>query len=236
MKIISFILLASSFLFGMEYYSKLEPYNSYVIKSAVSGKVVFTNDDIEGKFLNKKTKVVELDNSVDKIELVQTKNKLEVLNSMLDIQEKNYNRLNKISSKSAYEKDNQKIQVLNLQSSKSDLIIKIANLEDSIKNKELFENKIYIYNISVKKGDYVTPGTLLYEAKDLTKGKLEIFIPISDYESIQNKAIYLDGEKSDLKINKIYEVADSKHISSYKCEIVIENPKTFSRLVKIEFK
>ena len=65
---------------------------------------------------------------------------------------------------------------------------------------------------------------------------MEIFIPISDYESIQNKTIYLDGEKSDLKINKIYEVADSKHISSYKCEIVIENPKTFSRLVKIEFK
>lgn len=236
MRIISFIFLATSFLFGMEYYSKLEPYNSYVIKSAVSGKVVYTNDNIEGKLLNKKTKIVELDNAVDKVELAQTKKKLEVLNSMLDIQQKNYNRLNKISSKSAFEKDNQKIQVLNLQSSKTDLVIKIANLKDSIKNKELFENKIYIYNISVKKGDYVTPGTLLYEAKDLTKGKLEIFIPIADYEEIQNKTIYIDGEKSDLKINKIYEVADSKHISSYKCEIVIEKPKTFSRLVKIEFK
>jgi len=236
MRIISFIFLATSFLFGMEYYSKLEPYNSYVIKSAVSGKVVYTNDNIEGKLINKKTKIVELDNAVDKVELAQTKKKLEVLNSMLDIQQKNYNRLNKISSKSAFEKDNQKIQVLNLQSSKTDLVIKIANLKDSIKNKELFENKIYIYNISVKKGDYVTPGTLLYEAKDLTKGKLEIFIPIADYEEIQNKTIYIDGEKSDLKINKIYEVADSKHISSYKCEIVIEKPKTFSRLVKIEFK
>jgi len=236
MRIISFIFLATSFLFGMEYYSKLEPYNSYVIKSAVSGKVVYTNDNIEGKLLNKKTKIVELDNAVDKVELAQTKKKLEVLNSMLDIQQKNYNRLNKISSKSAFEKDNKKIQVLNLQSSKTDLVIKIANLKDSIKNKELFENKIYIYNISVKKGDYVTPGTLLYEAKDLTKGKLEIFIPIADYEEIQNKTIYIDGEKSDLKINKIYEVADSKHISSYKCEIVIEKPKTFSRLVKIEFK
>ncbi|PLY10402.1 MAG: HlyD family secretion protein [Arcobacter sp.] len=236
MKIISFILLFTSFVFGMEYYSKLEPYNSYVIKSAVSGKVIFSNDKIEGKSLNKKTKIVEIDNSVDKIDLAQTQKKLDVLNSMLEIQEKNYNRLYKISSKSAFEKDNQKIQVLNLQSSKSDLLIKIATLKDTIKNKLLFEDNMYIYNISVKQGDYVTPGTLLYEAKDLTKGKLEIYIPISDYEIVSNKTIYMNGEKTDLKINKIYKVADSKHISSYKCEILIDDPKTFSRLVKIEFK
>lgn len=236
MKIISFILLLTSFVFAMEYYSKLEPYNSYVVKSAVSGKVIFSNDEVEGKSVNKKTKILELDNSVDRIDLAQTQNKLDVLNSMLEIQEKNYNRLYKISSKSAFEKDNQKIQVLNLQSSKSDLLIKIATLKDTIKNKQLFEDKMYIYNISVKEGDYVTPGTLLYEAKDLTKGKLEIYIPISDYDLVQNKTIYVDGQKSDLKIDKIYKVADSKHISSYKCEIIIENPKIFSRLIKIEFK
>lgn len=236
MKIVSFVLLLASFLFGMEYYSKLEPYNNYIVKSSVSGKVIFSNDDIEGKFVSKKTKIVEIDNSVNKLELLETKKKLDVLNSMLKIQDKNYSRLSKISSKSAYEKDNQKIQVLNLQSSKSDLLIKIATLEDTIKNKQLFENKMYIYNINVKEGDYVTPGTLLYEAKDLTKGKLEIFIPISDYEDIQKKDIYIDGKKSDLKIDKIYKVADSKHISSYKCEIILPNPKVFSRLVKIEFK
>ena len=236
MKIISFVLFLSSFVFGMEYYSKLEPYNNYVVKSAVSGKVIFSNDEVEGKSVNKKTKIIEIEHAVDKIDLDQTKNKLEVLNSMLDIQEKNYNRLYKISSKSAFEKDNQKIQVLNLQSSKSDLLIKIANLEDTIKNKQLFEENMYIYNISVKKGDYVTPGTLLYESKDLSKGKLEIFIPISDYDSFSNKTIYLDGQKSDLKIDKVYKVADSKHISSYKVEIVVDKPKVFSRLVKIEFK
>jgi hypothetical protein len=88
----------------------------------------------------------------------------------------------------------------------------------------------------VEKDDYVNPGTLLYEAKDLSKGKLEIYVPIGDVEAIKTKTIYIDGEKTDLKINKIYDVADSKHISSYKCEIIINNPKTFSRLVKIEFK
>ena len=42
----------------------------------------------------------------------------------------------------------------------------------------------------------MTPGTLLYEAKDLSKGKLEIFVPIAQIEEIKNKEIYLDGIKS----------------------------------------
>jgi hypothetical protein len=73
-------------------------------------------------------------------------------------------------------------------------------------------------------------------AKDLSKGKLEIFLPINSANSYTNKTIYLDSVKTDLKINKIYKVADSKNISSYKCEIIIPNPKKFSKLVKIEFK
>ncbi|RXJ75128.1 HlyD family secretion protein, partial [Arcobacter sp. F155] len=85
-------------------------------------------------------------------------------------------------------------------------------------------------------GDYVTAGTLLYEAKDLSKGKLEIYVPILDIDDIKNKTIYLDGEKTNLKIEKIFDVADSQHISSSKVKIVLNNPKKFSRLIKIEFK
>ncbi len=155
---------------------------------------------------------------------------------MIKIEQNNYKRLKRISSKSAFEKDNQKIKVINLESSKADILIKIANLKDSIKNKKMTEKSNYIYNIAVKKGEYVNPGTLLYEAKDLSKGKLEIFIPISDVNKIKDKIIYLDGKRTDLKINKIFNVADSKHISSYKVNIIIDNPKIFSRLVKIEFK
>ena len=71
---------------------------------------------------------------------------------------------------------------------------------------------------------------------DLSKGKVEIFIPISDAKTISNKIIYIDGVKTKLKIAKLYDVADTKHISSYKCEINIPNPKQFSTLVKVEFK
>lgn len=144
--------------------------------------------------------------------------------------------MNRVSSKSEFEKDNQKIKVINLETTKADIEIKIANLKDSIKNKKLIEKSNYIYNINVKKDDYVTPGTLLYEAKDLSKGKLEIFIPIEDIETIKTKDIYIDDKKSDLKIAKIYDVADSEHISSYKVELHIKDVKKFSRLVKIEFR
>jgi hypothetical protein len=235
MKSIFTVLLLGTSLFAMEYYAKIEPLESYVIKSAVSGKVLRANDAIEGKKANN-SEVVKIDSFVNEVELKETKNKLQSMNHMIELEDKNYNRLNKVRSKSAFEKDTQKIKVLSLESQRSDLLIKIAMLEDTIKNKKLMEKNNYIFDIAVKAGDYVTPGTLLYTAKDLSKGKLEIFIPIADAGIIQNKDIYLDGKKSELKIDRIYEVADAKHISSYKCEIIVPNVKKFSRLVKIEFK
>jgi len=221
--------------FASEYYAKLQPIESFEVKSSVSGKVIFSNSKIEGKKA-KNTKIIEIDSYVDRIDLDQSKKKLKAIEEMMKVEEKNYNRLLKVTSKSGYEKDNQKIKVINYQVTKADIEIKIANLKDSIKNKRLVEKNNYIYNIAVKKGTYVTPGTLLYESKDLSKGKLEIFVPIDEIEKIQSKKIYLDGKESSLKINKIFEVADEKHISSYKVEIVIDNPKVFSRLVKVEFK
>lgn len=235
MKIFLALITSVYSLFAVEYYAKVEPVHNYIIKSAVSGKVVYVNDAIEGEKANN-SMIVQIDNYVNKVELRETKKKLEAINSMINLEDTNYNRLKKLTSKSGYEKDNQKIKVINLQTQRSDLKIRIATLQDTIKNKELKEEKNYIYNIAVKEGDYVNPGTVLYESKDLSKGKVQIFIPIADVDMIKSRTIYIDGKKSGLKIEKIYKVADAKHISSYKCEIIIPNTKSFSRLVKIEFK
>ncbi|WP_121628060.1 HlyD family secretion protein [Poseidonibacter antarcticus] len=231
--ILCFILVNS--LIASEYYSKLEPIESYKVKAAVSGKVVFSNTKIEG-FRAKNSVIIELDSKVNQMDLAQSRSKLSFINEMIKIEDNNYKRLNKVSSKSAFEKDTQKLKVINLKSSKADMLINIENLKDTIKNKKLIEKSNYISNISVKEGDYVTPGTLLYESKDLSMGKLEIFVPINDVENLKNMSVYLDGKKSDVKINKIYTVADTQHISSYKVELLVPNVKTFSRLVKIEFK
>lgn len=231
--ILCFILVNS--LIASEYYSKLEAIESYKVKAAVSGKVVFSNTKIEG-FKAKNSVIIELDSKVNQMDLAQSRSKLSFINEMIKIEDNNYKRLKKVSSKSAFEKDTQKLKVINLKSSKADMLINIENLKDTIKNKKLIEKSNYISNISVKEGDYVTPGTLLYESKDLSKGKLEIFVPINDVENLKNMSVYLDGKKSDVKINKIYAVADTQHISSYKVELLVPNVKTFSRLVKIEFK
>ena len=222
-------------MFASEYYAKLEPIDSFQVKSAVSGKVIYSNSKIEGLKANNST-IIEIDSLVNKVELEQSKNKLKFIDEMLEIEKNNYNRLNQVTSKSEFEKDTQKLKVINLESSKADMIIKIENLKDIISNKKLIEKSNYIFNIAVKEGDYVNPGTLLYESKDLSKGKLEIFVPITQIEEIKNKEIFLDGVKSNVKISKIYDVADVTNISAYKVELILEDVKIFSRLVKIEFK
>ena len=235
MKKLTLFLLTITTIFASEYYAKLEPIESYQIKSAVSGKIIYSNSKIEGLKANNST-IIEIDSMVNKVELEQSRNKLKYIDEMIKIETNNYDRLNQVSSKSAFEKDTQKLKVINLESSKADMIVKIDTLKDIISNKKLIEKSNYIFNIAVKEGDYVNPGTLLYEAKDLSKGKLEIFVPIAQIEEIKNKEIFLNGVKSDIKISKIYEIADSTNISSYKVELILENAKIFSRLVKIEFK
>ena len=235
MKIIWICLLLISSIFANEYYAKLEPIESYEVKAAVAGKIIYSNSKIEGLQANNST-IIEIDSQVNKVELEQSKNKLKYIDEMLQIEKNNYSRLNQVSSKSAFEKDTQKLKVINLESSKADMIINIETLKDTINNKKLVEKSNYIFNIAVKDGDYVNPGTLLYEAKDLSKGKLEFFVPIAQIDEIKNKNIFLDGKKSDIKISKIYDVADATNISAYKVELIIEDVKIFSRLVKIEFK
>ncbi len=235
MKIVIFCFILINSIFAAEYYAKLEPIESYKIKSAVAGKVVFSNTKIEG-FKASNSTIIELDSKVNKMDLQQSRNKLKYINEMITIETNNYNRLQKVSSKSVFEKDTQKLKTINLKSSKADMIIKIENLKDTIKNKKLIEKSNYISMIAVKEGDYVNPGTLLYESKDLSKAKLEIFVPIMEVENLKEKTVYLDGVKSDVKINKIYNTADTQNISSYKVQLLVPNVKVFSRLVKIEFK
>jgi len=235
MKLILGLFLFLSTAFSSEFYAKLEPVQTYIVKSSVSGKIIFSNTKIEGLSANN-TKVIEIDSLVERLELKQVNKKIELISKMIKIENKNYERLKKVRTKSDFDKDVQLLKSLNLESSKADLLIKKVSLTDIIKKKKLVENNRYIYNINVKKDDYVTAGTILYEAKDLTQGKLEIFVPISGVDSLKNKNIYLNGKLTDIKIDRIYKVAHSKHISSYKVDIIVPNPKIFSRLIKIEFK
>jgi len=235
MRIISIIVCFSILLNAQEYFAKLEPLEVYNVKSSVSGKVIFVNNQIKGLNALNST-IVKLDSKVDVVELKQTKKKLRIIMQILKIENKILQKFTKISSKSQLDRDNQKIKILNLENQKSDLLVKQAMLEDKIKNKNIQEENNYISNINVKVGDFVNAGSSLYTSSDLSKSKIEIFIPIDKAKEIVNKTIYLDGLVTQYKINKLYKIADLKHISSYKCEIIVNRPKNFSKLVKIEFK
>jgi len=234
-KIIGGLLLLTTLLNANEYFAKLEPFRVYHIKSAVSGKIIYINNNIESTNIQKAI-ILKIDNKVNNIDLKQSKRKLNNLKEILSLEKSTLRSFKRVSSKSKFDKDNQKIKILNISSSISDLETKIATLKDTISKKVFEEKNRYIYDIVVEIGDYVNPGSLLYTIMDITKGKLEIYIPINQAKHIKSKIIYIDGVKTNLKISKLYNIADTKHISSYKCEIVIDNPKQFSRLIKIEFK
>lgn len=234
-KIISVLLLLSSITFANSYFAKVEPIHSYTIKSSVSGQVLFANSKLESHKVTNAA-IIKIDDSVDKIDLKQSQMKLSNLKMILKLQNNTLERYKKVSSKSKFDKDNQKIVILNTASTINDLETKVATLKERIANKNLIAKNSYIYNVAVEVGDYVTPGKTLYTAMDLSKGKVDIFIPIDEASTIKNKKIFINGKKSDLKIDKLYAVADSKHISSYKCEIIIPNPAKFSKLITIEFK
>ena len=233
-KLLSFLFL-STLAFGQEFYSIVNPIKTFTIKSAVSGEVLFSNKALEKSFV-KNSSIIKLDDTLDLVNLEQTKIKLANQKETYEIESGILDSYNKVSSKTKIDKDAQRIKVLTISSTIADMEMQIANLQNNIKKKNLKASNIYVSSVEVEVGDFVTAGGLLYKGYDLSSGKLEIFLPINDINNYKNKTIYLDGVRTGLKINKISKVADEKNISSYKAEIIIKNPKTFSKLVKVEFK
>ena len=60
MKIIWMFLFTITSIFASEYYAKLEPIDSFQVKAAVSGKVIYSNSQIEGSKANNST-IIEID-------------------------------------------------------------------------------------------------------------------------------------------------------------------------------
>ncbi len=235
MKIVGLIIFLNIFVCASEYFAKIEPKETYNIKASVSGQIKYVNENVEGKNVASET-IVKIDSLVDEVDLQQTIEKIKTIGEIIKLEQGTLKKFEKVRAKSQLDKDNQKIKVLNLKIQINDLITKKATLEDKISKKKLIEKNRYISNIDVKAGDFVNAGTLLYTADDLSKGKLEFFLPIDKAKQNLSKKIYLDGKATNYKINKLYKVADTKHISSYKCEIIVKAPKSFSKLIKIEFK
>ncbi len=258
------LLVAPLLIFAKVHYAKVEPYESVVLKSAVSGLVVEVDLDAEGTLVNDK-RVIHIDDILDKSSLSDTKQSIKLLEQMLGInqeiasslsgtvnrQEGYYKRISKLSTASKNQKDNAystfttaktqylttKEKIVSLQKQIIDMKYKASQLEDIIVKKSIIPHNQYLYKLSVREGDYVAPGSALATLQDASRAKLVLFLEAEELKDLEKKVVYLDGKRTAYKVGKVWSVADEKFISSYRAEIYIPAPKgSFSKLVKIEIK
>jgi hypothetical protein len=228
------------------YYGKVEPINTYTIKSDISGKVVDVNRSAVATNYN--GIVIKIDDYKDRINLKNYENQVKNLENILKFQKENmlkkkrtYETYNKLKSKSQYEKDlkfyDYSASVIAYNQTKnsiSNLKAQIDSLKDTISKKNIsFKN--YIYEIDVHKGDYLNFGSLIAKTMDLKKDKIYIYVSINKINSIKNKKVYINSKPSNFTISYIGKVADSKFVTSYKVKLVGNYP-TVSEIVKVEFK
>ncbi len=261
MKLIIFTLLSLTLLFSKEHYAKIEPYEIKTISSNVSALVLVADEVKEGTVLGKNEYII-LDDKLDTIELNKITKKITLLlktivfndaiiknyEELLQKKTKNFERIKDLKIKSSVEKDrefydlinsqnqyiNTQKELANIRIQLNDLELREAVLKKSLTDKHISNEGFVLYALLVKEGQFVNPSTPLAQLADVSKAKLVIYLNRDEAENALSKTLYLDGEKSSHKISKVWNIADAKHLSNYKAEIIINAPKLFSNLVKVE--
>jgi len=262
-KILLILCLSMVTLFGGVYYSKVEPYEVRDISSNVSGEVIFTNEDLVGKKL-KDELFIKIDDRLDIDELLSIKRKIRYLEGTLILTEQtvvdlekvldkknvNYNKIKDLIIKSQIDKDKEfydmvssKISLINTKKEIENLKIQILDLKfkkqqllKKIEDKNFKAKGFVLYSLFVKPGKVVTPSMLLAKIADTSKAILTIYVDEKELADLDKKTVYLDDKKTYYKPRRVLNIADSKNISKYKVQIVINPPKVFSKLMKVELK
>jgi len=263
MKIIFILVTMVTFAFSKVYYSKVEPYEIRTIASNVSGKVLFTDDNMIGKKLSSKV-FIKIDSKLDEDELSAVNKKLTFQKNTLLLDEKifknlkqtlqrkkeNYAKIKNLKIKSRIEKDKEFYDLLNsenatlstqkeintLKTNIADLALRKQQLLKNIHDKNISAKNFVLYDILVRAGQTVNLSTPLAKVADTSKALLTIYLDKDDLAGLDKKIIFIDGKKTDYKISRISYIADEKNISKYKAQIIIKSPKVFSKLEKIELK
>lgn len=263
MKLLFLLLFMFSVSYAKVYYAKVEPYEVRNISSNVSGLVLFTDEDKIGEKLSSKP-YIQIDDELDIKDLAFTNDKLRYLKNTLLFTEsslgnlnvslkkkrENYKKVASLKIKSDVEKDREfhdlinsenqflstKKELQNLKIQIADLKFKLDRLKRTVDDKSLNADGFVLYSISVKVGQVVGISTPLAKVADTSKAKLTIYLDGVDVVDAKNRVVYIDGKKTDYKISRILNIADSKNISKYMAVIITKSPDLFSKLVKIELR
>ncbi len=257
-------IMISQSLVASEYFAKAQPVDEFSLKSSVSGQVLKVDETQEGK-VSQGSLIIMIDDKVNQLDLQASKEKLGFLESnikltkqsvnnaykAMQISKRNYDKVKNLSSYSKVQKDAKllssisstnsyiqtKTSLENLKTQKADLEVRIATLEDTISKKNIRVKKgLFIYKLYPNVGDFVSMGSALLDSADISKARLTIYVTKEDLEGIENKKIFINDKETNYTIDKLWNIADTKNISAYKTEIIIDKPKVFSSLMKVEFR
>jgi len=257
------LLLIPIFLSAKVHYAKVEPFDRATIKASVGGIVTDANLSLEGKRVSSEC-VVQIDDALDQANLKNSQKSLELMKQMQEINNQMleglkesvaikrdfYQKVKSLSSSSQAQIDNAnmayiaaKNQMLGIKEKIStlakqtlDMQYKIAMLKKSISNKHIAPKGRYIYKIMVHTGEFAAPGMPLVIADDLSRAKLTLYLDRDELKGIENKKIFIDGNETTYKIDKIWKEADTRFISAYRAQIILPPKYPFSSLLKVEIK
>jgi len=246
---LSFFLLVVTAVWADVYYAKAEPFKKHLIKSNVSGKVVFANEAIEGMIAGKEP-IILIDSDIDKKEYKRLKTQIKLLeNSVLnykEVYEKRFNYYESIKSMKSKSKSNKDSAYYSHAGAKQSLNSAMIELDNSkqalftlgqqIDDKIITFNGWYVYDLHVKEGEYVTLGTSLVTVADMSKIKLTLFLSAYDASHVDKMQLLVNDKPSDLKMRQVWRMSDSEHLSSYEAILILPSKEQLSQLVKIELK
>jgi len=264
MKILLLLFMIAGMLNANVYYSKVEPFDFRRISSNVVGLVTFVDKSKLGKNLQNNKPYIKIDAQLDRAELLYINEKLDYLRETVKTNEKilinleeslkkkriNYEKVKEMKIKSSVEKDrefydlvaseNSYLSIIkeinSLKRQITDIKLRKAQLKRSIEDKNLSAKGYTLYSLNVKVGQVVNRAAQLATVADTSKAILTIYLNIEDVPEAQKKVVYIDGEKTSFRVDRLIKIADSKNISKYKAQIIIPSPEVFSKLVKVELK
>ena len=231
------------------YYAKAEPFQKHLIKSNVAGKVVFADEGVEGRIASTKP-IVLIDSEVDKKEYKRLETQIELLTNSVsnykEVYEKRftyYESIKNMRSKSKSNKDAAYYAQAAAKQSLNSALIELDNskqalfrLGQQIKDKRIVFNSWYVYDLHVTKGEYVTMGSSLVTVADTSKIKLTLFLSAYDAAHVKEMDLFVNDKRSDKKMDQVWQVSDSEHLSSYEAKLILPRQKQLSQLVKVELR
>jgi len=227
------ILITPFILLAQSYIAKIEPYEEFIIYSQSSGEITKLDKTDETKLVDKR--VVQLDDTLETDQLLIYKKQLDMYFEKLSILQNSYNKYIKIRGKSQFDKDEKLYELIELKISIQNLKSTIKELQYTISKKAVYVKNLYLKEYLVDLGDYVSKGTKLASAYDISKSKLVVYVSQDDYKGIKNKKVFINEQADKAYIEKVDITADSTYVSAYKVTLIIDS-KEFAKAVKVEFR